>query len=386
MAPRRVVVIGGGPAGFAVVRGYRDAGGDGAVALVGEEAHLPYARPPLTKGFLRGELGAEELVLEPASWFAERSIELHLGSRVQQIDPARREVRLACGQRLAADACVLTTGARPTRPPVPGAEHEEVHEMRRLDDSERLAARAQSASRAVVIGSGFIGCEAAASLAMRGLEVTIVSGESLPQAARLGVDAGERIAAWLREAGVTLLLGVEVEAIEDARRVRVAGRGELPADIVLVATGVAPNGELAEQIGVELHDGAVPVDSSMRSANPFLSAAGDVAWAENRRAGRRLRVEHWGDALAQGEVAGRALAGEHAEWNEVPGFWSTIGSHTLKHAAWGESFDEARLVEHDNGAFTIWYTQAGVTVGVLTHERDEDYKHGRELIARAESA
>jgi NADPH-dependent 2,4-dienoyl-CoA reductase/sulfur reductase-like enzyme len=221
---------------------------------------------------------------------------------------------------------------------------------------------------------------------MRGLEVTIVSSERLPQAARLGVDAGERIAAWLREAGVRLLLGVEVEAIEEGRRVRVRGRGELPADIVLVATGVAPNGELAAQIGVQLHDGAVPVDSSMRSANPFLSAAGDVAWAENRRAGRRLRVEHWGDALAQGEVAGRALAGEHAEWNEVPGFWSTIGSHTLKHAAWGESFDEARLVEHDNGAFTIWYTQAGVTVGVLTHERDEDYKHGRELIARAESA
>jgi 3-phenylpropionate/trans-cinnamate dioxygenase ferredoxin reductase subunit len=384
MAPRRLVVIGAGPAGLAVVRGYREAGGDGAVALVGEEAHLPYERPPLTKGFLRGELGAEELVLEPASWFAERSIELHLGSRVQQIDPARREVRLACGQRLAADACVLTTGARPTRPPVPGAEHEEVHEMRRLDDSERLAARAQSASRAVVIGSGFIGCEAAASLAMRGLEVTIVSGERLPQAARLGVDAGKRIAAWLREAGVTLLLGVEVEAIEEGRRVRVTARGELPADIVLVATGVAPNGELAAQIGVELHDGAVPVDSSMRSVNPFLSAAGDVAWAENRRAGRRLRVEHWGDALTQGDVAGRALAGEHAEWSEVPGFWSTIGSHTLKHAAWSESFDEARLVEHDNGAFTVWYTQAGVTVGVLTHLRDEDYERGRELIARGE--
>jgi NADPH-dependent 2,4-dienoyl-CoA reductase/sulfur reductase-like enzyme len=313
MAPRRLVVIGGGPAGLAVVRGYREAGGDGAVALVGEEAHLPYERPPLTKGFLRGELGPEELVLEPASWFAERSIELHLGSRVQQIDPARREVRLAGGQRLAADACVLTTGARPTRPPVPGAGHEEVHQMRLLGDSERLAARAQSASCAVVIGSGFIGCEAAASLAMRGLEVTIVSGESLPQAARLGVDAGERIAAWLREAGVTLLLGVEVEAIEEGRRVRVTGRGELRADIVLVSTGVAPNGELAAQIGVQLHDGAVPVDSSMRSANPFLSAAGDVAWAEKRprpgrgrgpRVGRRARrVERSAGFLVDDRIA-----------------------------------------------------------------------------------
>jgi NADPH-dependent 2,4-dienoyl-CoA reductase/sulfur reductase-like enzyme len=380
-----LVVIGAGPAGLAAVRGYREAGGDGAVALVGGEAHLPYARPPLTKGFLRGELGPEELILEPASWFAERSIELYLGSRVQEIDPVHREVRLASGQRLAADACVLTTGARPTRPPIPGAEHADAHEMRALDDGERLVARARSASRAVVIGSGFIGCEAAASLAMRGLEVTLVSDESLPQAARLGVDAGERIAAWLREAGVALLLGVEVEAIEAGRRVRVAGRGQLSADVVLVATGVVPNAELAAQIGVALHDGAVPVDSSMRSANAFLSAAGDVAWAENRRAGTRLRVEHWGDALAQGEVAGRALAGEHAEWSEVPGFWSTIGSHTLKHAAWGEGFDETRLVEYGDGAFTAWYMQAGVAVGVLTHRRDEDYERGRELIARGES-
>jgi NADPH-dependent 2,4-dienoyl-CoA reductase/sulfur reductase-like enzyme len=165
----------------------------------------------------------------------------------------------------------------------------------------------------------------------------------------------------------------------------VAGRGQLSADVVLVATGVVPNAELAAQIGVALHDGAVPVDASMRSANAFLSAAGDVAWAENRRAGTRLRVEHWGDALAQGEVAGRALAGEHAEWSEVPGFWSTIGSHTLKHAAWGEGFDETRLVEYGDGAFTAWYMQAGVAVGVLTHRRDEDYERGRELIARGAS-
>jgi NADPH-dependent 2,4-dienoyl-CoA reductase/sulfur reductase-like enzyme len=372
MAAERIVVVGSGPAGLAAVRGYRDAGGEGAVALVGAEAHLPYERPPLTKDFLRGETDRDQLVLEPSSWFDEHSVVLHLGARATRIDPERGEVLLDDGQRLEADACVLATGARPLRPPLAGAEHDQVLEMRRVEDSERLSARAATSARAIVIGSGFIGCEAAASLAMRGLDVTIVSSEELPQQARLGDAAAGHIAGWLREAGVTLMLDVEVAAIEDARRVRLADGRELAADIVLLAAGVVPNSELAADAGLELHDGTVPVDSSMRTAHPFLSAAGDLAWAENRCAGRRLHIEHWGDALAQGEVAGRALAGQAAVWDEVPGFWSTIGSHTLKHAAWGDGFDQARVVEHDNSAFTIWYTRDNVLVGVLTHECDED--------------
>ncbi|MGI8903660.1 MAG: NAD(P)/FAD-dependent oxidoreductase [Solirubrobacteraceae bacterium] len=383
MLPRSVVVIGAGPAGLAAVRGYRAAGGQGTVTLVGTESHLPYNRPPLSKEYLRGELERDDLVLEAASWFVEHAVKLCLGTHARELDPQRGEVRLADGQAIAADACVLATGSRPLRPPVPGFEHEGVLELRALDDSERLARRAASASRAVVIGSGFIGCEAAASLAMRGLQVTVVTQERLPLQARLGPQAGRVLSTWLREAGVELILGAEVEAIEDASLVRVAGGPEIDADVVLLAAGVAPNGELAGALGVELHDGAVPVDASMRSADPWLSAAGDVAWAQNSRAGRRLRVEHWGDALAQGQVAGRALAGARARWDEVPGFWSTIGRRTLKYAAWGDGFDEPHHVDHEHGdgAFTIWYTQDGVAVGVLTHERDEDYERGRELIA-----
>jgi 3-phenylpropionate/trans-cinnamate dioxygenase ferredoxin reductase subunit len=385
MSARQIVVIGSGPAALATVRGYRDAGGDGALAIVGEEPQLPYERPPLTKEFLRGESDRDELVLERSSWYDEQSVELHLGSRAVRIDPARGEVVLESGARLPADACVLATGARPLRPPLPGAEHDDVLEMRRVGDSERLAARAATSDRAVVVGSGFIGCEAAASLALLGLEVTIVTGEELPQKTRLGFAAGAHIADWLRDAGVTLLPEVEVRSIEDARGVRLADGPELAADLVLLATGVTPNGDLATDVGLELRDGAVPVDSSMRSLHPFISAAGDVARAQNELARRPLRVEHWGDALAQGEVAGRALAGQDAVWEEVPGFWSTIGSRTLKHAAWGDGFDDARAVEHDNGAFTVWYTRAAVVVGVLTHERDEDYDRGRRLIAHGES-
>jgi len=151
--------------------------------------------------------------------------------------------------------------------------------------------------------------------------------------------------------------------------------------VVVMAAGVAPRGELAAAAGLELCRGAVPVNAAMCTTLDALYAAGDVAFAENAAAGRSLRVEHWGDALGQGEVAGRSAAGEEARWDAVPGFWSTIGDHVLKYAAWGDGFDQSRLEHHGGGAFTAWYGRDGRIVGVLTHETDEDYERGRSLIA-----
>ncbi len=154
----------------------------------------------------------------------------------------------------------------------------------------------------------------------------------------------------------------------------------IDAELVLLATGVAPNGELAASAGLELHDGAIPVDASMRSADRFVQRPPvDVAWAENRCAGRRLRVEHWGDALAQGEVAGRALAHEPAVWDEVPGFWSTIGDHARSSTPPGATDSSMRASSSTTRARSRSGTRrADVVVGVLTHERDEDYERGRE--------
>ena len=377
---RRIVVIGAGPAGLAVVRAHRDAGGDAQLTLVGEDPEGPYQRPPLTKAYLRGEMSRAELPLAPSGWFAQRGVSLQRGSRVREIRPGR-EVVLENGRRLAADVCVLATGSRPIRPAVGGADDPDVLVMRTVADSDRLRARAASGSSAAVIGSGFVGCEAAASLAARGLAVTMLSQESAPQAGRLGEAAGERIAQWLREAGVALRLEVEVASIEHARRVRLTDGTVCDAEIVLLAAGAAPDATLAAQAGLALDGGAVAVDAAMRSSHPLVLAAGDVACAENRAAGRRLRVEHWGDAIAQGETAGRVLAGADGAWDRVPGFWSQIGERTLKHAAWGDGFDDAQLVAHGNDAFTVWYTRGGVVVGVLTHERDADYERGRLLIA-----
>ena len=232
-----------------------------------------------------------------------------------------------------------------------------------------------------MIGSGFIGCEVAGSLAALGVPSMLVSLERLPQEERLGVEAAARIAAWLREAGVTLIGGASVSSIEDARAVVLDDGRRLQGACVVLATGVRPRSELADSAGLDREDGAIAVASTMRSSDPAILAVGDVALARNVAAGRALRVEHWGDALDHGKVAGSTLAGVQAHWDEVPGFWSTIGRRTLKYAAWGDGYDEARLVEHDDGAFTVFYARDGATVGVLTHNRDEDYEQGRERVA-----
>jgi len=264
---------------------------------------------------------------------------------------------------------------------VPGGDDPRVLHLRSLASARTLRERAGAASRAIVIGAGFIGCEAAASLAMRGVAVTLVAQEDVPHAPRLGDPAGRRIQAWLEEHGVSLVLGAAVEAIEDGARVLAGGR-ELEADLVLVAGGIRPCAGLAEAAGVRCADGRVVVDEHMHSSHPGILAAGDVARAFNAAAGRHLAVEHWGEALAMGEVAGRTAAGDRdAAWAQAPGFWSTIGERTLKYAAWGDGFDTARLEEDGNG-FTVWYGRGGACVGVLAHERDEDYERGRELVER----
>jgi 3-phenylpropionate/trans-cinnamate dioxygenase ferredoxin reductase component len=165
----------------------------------------------------------------------------------------------------------------------------------------------------------------------------------------------------------------------------IADGARVAGEVVVMATGVSPRGELAAAAGIELSDGAVAVNAAMQSTDSGVLAAGDVCKAQNACAGRPLRVEHWGDALKQGEIAGRTAAGDNATWNEVPGFWSTIGSHTVKYAAWGDGQDQSRLESHGNGAFTAWYGRDGRVVGVLTHEADEDYERGQSLIREGAS-
>jgi 3-phenylpropionate/trans-cinnamate dioxygenase ferredoxin reductase subunit len=383
VSPRRIVIVGAGPAGLATARAYREHGGTGEVTLLGKETLIPYRRPPLTKEFLRGELDAGELPIQSQDWFDEQDIQLRLGREATAIDPHTGTVDVD-GTRLRGDAIVLATGAEPTRANLPGLDDPRVQTMRERADSERIAAQAQPGTHTVVLGTGFIGCELAASLALGGANVTLVGQEPAPQRQRLGAEAATHIARWLTDLGVTLKMGVEVSAVHSGRIVQLDDGQQIEANNVVLGLGVRPRAELAEQAGLITAKGAILTDAQMRARERVL-AVGDVAYAHNRSAGRRLRVEHWGDALGQGEIAGRVLAGVDAHWQDVPGFWSGIGQHTIKYAAWGDGHDTSRLDEHGEGAFTVWYSHQGKLVGVLTHNRDEDYERGRQLIAAGEN-
>jgi 3-phenylpropionate/trans-cinnamate dioxygenase ferredoxin reductase component len=376
---QRIVLVGGGPAALSTARSYREAGGEASLELICAEPHLPYERPPLTKDFLRGELEAADVPIEDEAWFATHAVTLRRARRAVAVDREAREVHLEGGQRLAYDACVLATGSEPERPPIDGAQDPGLHTIRTVDDALRLRAAAAPGARAVVVGAGFIACEAAASLVRRGLDVVLAAPEERPQAERLGDRAGELITTLLCEAGVEVRLGAEIGRIEPRWRVWLKGGEVLPADLVVLGTGVSPRLELASAAGLDV-DGGVCVDSSMRSSDPAVLAVGDIAAAQHARAGRRLRVEHWGDALAHGEVAGRKLAGEDAEWTAAPGFWTTIGDHTLKHSAWGDGFDEARVEAEGDGHFVVRYLSSGEEVGVLALGDDDAYEAGRQRL------
>jgi 3-phenylpropionate/trans-cinnamate dioxygenase ferredoxin reductase component len=380
--PYALLAVGGGPAGLAAVRAYREADGAGRVAIVTDEHRMPYSRPPLTKELLRGEGTEADLPIEQESWLTDQRVEL-IGGRAVALDADTRTVGLSGGRELEYECCLLATGAEPARPPIPGGDDPRVHVIRTLDHVRNLIERLVDGARVAVIGSGFIGCEVASSLRLRGHEVDLLSDETAPNVARLGDEVGGILRNWLTDDGVELHLGAPVERIDHVggSATITAGASRISAEAVVLAAGVAPRTELAAQAGLELDDRAIPVDAAMRTRQERLLAAGDACKADNAKAGRSLRVEHWGDALTQGEIAGRSAAGQQARWESVPGFWSTIGRRTLKYAAWGDGHDDVQMRRGVDGAFTAWYLTGGTIVGVLTHEADADYETGSRLIA-----
>ena len=377
----RLMIVGGGPSGLSTARAYREAGGRGRVTILAAEPYPPYQRPPLTKDYLRGEMPREELFLEVDEWYEENAVELELSTGVIALDRERRIVETERGEEASYDACVLATGSEPIGIPVPGADDPEILVMRTIENSARLQERVGRGSSAVVVGSGFIGCEAAASLSLRGAEVALISLEELPQEERLGEEVGGRIKGWLEDYHVDLHLGESLESVErrdGGYEIDLQGGATIRTETILFGTGVRPRTQLAREAGLEVKRGVV-TDSSMRTSAPGIFAVGDIAQAYNESAGRHLSVEHWGDALEHGRIAGTVIAGGEAAWEMAPGFWSTIGDKTIKYWAWGDGWDDL-LFEDRGESFVVRYGKDGVLVGVLTHGSDEVYEEGRELI------
>ena len=378
MADPGLIVIGSGPAGIGAAAAFRKQRADVPVRIITADGDQPYERPPLSKEFLRGE--TDDVSMQPSSWFAERDLELTTDAPVDEIDVRSRTVT-AAGRRYEYGRLVLASGAAPTRIPVPGGEL--ALQLRSLRDARRLRAAAERAESAIVIGAGFIGCEAAASLALKGLSVTMVAPEHVPQEKRLGTAAGEKLVSLIEEAGARYTGGVGVEEIRPGAVV-LDNDVTLHADLIVAATGVQPNSEVAAAAGLQTAQSRIVVDAGMTTSEPGVYASGDVALAFNTTAGRPIVVEHWQDAADQGTVAGTRAAGAQVDWSGVPGFWSTVGTTTLKYHSWGDGYDRSRLIEHDDG-FTVWYESAGATVAVLTCNADDDYDLGENLIQAADA-
>ena len=368
-----LIIVGSGPAGVSAAEAFRTHNADAPIKILTADLALPYARPPLSKEYLRGE--TDDVALHALQWFTDRSIELKRGIEVDQIDLVNHCVS-AGDTRYGYTNLVLACGASPTPLPVTGGEW--ALQLRSLADADRLRKAVADAGSAVIIGAGFIGCEAAASLAQQGVTVTLVAPEAAPQENRLGVQAGERLRRLVSRAGVRYVGGVAVEALRDGS-VQLDNGVSIHCDLVLAATGVRPQSALAQAAGLDVADSRIVVGADMQTSVPGVYAAGDVASAFNPSAGRRLAVEHWQDAVDQGAVAGASAAGMPAKWDGVPGFWTTVGDATVKYHAWGDGYQHSRLLKREN-SFTVWYEAQGAAVGVLTYNADEDYSLGERLI------
>ena len=320
-----VVVVGGGLTGARAVQKLRDEGYSGKLTVVGAEEHLPYERPPLSKGYLQGADERDSVFVKPKAWYDEQDVELLLGARAEQLDPASRRLVLGDGRELAWDALLLATGSRPRMLNLPGTDLDGVLTLRTLDDSDRLKATLSRIRRLVIVGGGWIGLEVAAAARAADVAVTVLEHAELPLLAVLGREVATVFADLHRAHDVDLRVGVDVAAIvgRDGAVTGVAlGDGEVvPADAVLVAVGASPRTELAEAAGLEVRSGVV-VDAGLRSSAPGIFAAGDIAEAYHPILRDHIRVEHWDNAREQGFAAARSMLGQDVSYERLPYFYT----------------------------------------------------------------
>jgi 3-phenylpropionate/trans-cinnamate dioxygenase ferredoxin reductase subunit len=320
----RIVIIGAGLAGAKAAETLREEGFTGEVVLIGAEQERPYERPPLSKGYLQGTAEVSEVYVHDEGWYAANDVRLRLGDAATRIDRQAHVVYLGSGEREPYDKLLIATGATPRPLPVDGADLDGVHYLRTLADSQALRAAFAHQGNVVVIGAGWIGLETAAAAKQAGCRVTVLEADPAPLYRPLGAELGEIFKGVHERHGVRFRFGAQAARLRGAGHVRevVTSAGEVfPADDVVVGIGAAPNVELGRDAGLEVASGIV-TDASLRTGDPDVYAAGDVAEAASPLLGRRIRVEHWANALNQGPVAARAMLGQDVVYDEVPYFYT----------------------------------------------------------------
>jgi 3-phenylpropionate/trans-cinnamate dioxygenase ferredoxin reductase subunit len=390
---RTFAVVGAGLAGAKAVEALRAEGFDGRLVLFGAEPYRPYERPPLSKGYLQGTAERDAAFVHPEGWYAEHDVDLRLGTRVAGLDRHAHELIAGHGDPLHYDKALIATGASPRRLRVPGAELAGVHYLRELDDSDALRAAFTPGAQVVVIGAGWIGLETAAAARAAGAAVTVLESAALPLLRVLGPQMATVFADLHRDNGVDLRCGVTVAAVRPAQgEPAVVGSVELgdgtvlDADVVVVGVGVAPNVELARSAGLAVEDGIL-VDASLRTSDPDIVAAGDVANAEHPVLGRRIRVEHWANALNQPAVAAKTMLGIDAVYDRLPYFFSDqydLGMEYLGHA--GADDDVTVHGDLDARQFVALWTRDGRVIAGMNVNIWDVTDQIRELILSGKPA
>ena len=388
MKTGRFAIVGAALAGGSAAAALREGGFEGEITLIGAEKQLPYNRPPLSKGYLRGQDKFEDQLVNPAAFYTEQRIGLRLGVRATAIDPGRKLVALEGGETVPYDRLLVTTGGRNRTLTTPGGQLPGIFQLRTVEDCDRIRAAATPGRRAVVIGLGFIGSEVTASLRQMGVEVTAVDGNPVPLARVLGPEVGAVLAAIHREKGVELVLEDAVAAFEGAgrvERVRTKKGRVLACDFVVAGIGIVPNTELLAAAGAKVDNGVL-VDEHCRTTLPDVYAAGDVANHLHPLFGR-LRVEHWNNGYQQGRAAARAMLGGPEPYDYLHTFWSDQYEHTIEYVGFAADWD--RLVfrgEPASRKFLGFYSKDGIVRAVVGLDRGgdpEDPKNESELRAAA---
>lgn len=347
-AKKNLVIVGGGLAGASAAEELRKQGFEGGIRLIGKEAHNPYIRPPLSKGYLGGSEGLDAVYVHPEEWYADHDVELLTGTTVSGLNPAAHEVTISGARALHYDKLLIATGSSPRTLALEGADLGGVHHLRTIDDSRALRKELEGGGRKLVlIGSGWIGMEVGATARTLGNEVTILERGQIPLAGAIGDELGTMFAELHRENGVVLRPSVVVEKIVgdggEVAGVMLEGGEVVAADLVLIGVGAAPNVALATDAGLATDNGIL-VDQAMRTSDPDVFAAGDVANAFHPLASMRLRSEHWANALGEGPAAARGMLGQDESFEDIPYFYTDQFDLGMEYSGYGPLAEEAKVV------------------------------------------
>ena len=381
----QTIIVGAGHGAGQIVTTLKQKRYAGRIVLIGEEAWLPYQRPPLSKKYLSGELPATRLYLKPAAFYDDPGIEVRLNTRVERIDREAQRVVLDNGTALDYSALVLATGSRARRLNADGAGLAAVHYLRGIDDVDRIRAGLKTAKRVVIVGAGYIGLEVAAVVRTAGHDVVVVEMTDRVMSRVVAPELSAFYEDAHQNAGVELLFGTGVEgfAARDGRLsgVRLSNGRTLPADLVIVGIGILPNVELAAAAGLAVDDGIV-VDRHCRTADAAVYAVGDCTSHPSRLYGRRLRLESVHNALEQAKTAAINIAGGDASYDQVPWFWSDQYDLKLQIAGLATGFDKAVLRgDRQQRAFSCAYLKEGRLIAIDAVNAPKDFMQAKALIA-----